>query len=859
MTEIKVNDLVLQVTKSINPDKLDLGKYEDFLDELCGHREFQKEAIRTVIRFMLSGEYTDTADLARTNFDKNVKLKELYSDFDTFKNKLDFPDKLACTVDLATATGKSWVMYGVAQILLCEGVVDQVLVLCPSRTVKDELLKKFKKFVTDKNLRAALQNDSIKLQVIPSIIDASKTIKKWDICIDNIHKTYSNVTSSISNSLQGKGKRTLILNDECHHIMNPKAESSKTDTEAMKEWKKFLQDKRYNFRFIAGFSGTPYTGNEYARDVVYRYSIMQAMEGDLAGNFITKKIEYVQKAEAKKPEEKLEEIYANHQRNKKDWKRARKHITIFVTSTINNAEKLANTIKNFLVDKESIPIDEADKKVLVVTSNPKHEKNRITLKHADRGDTDDSKRVEWIVSVSMLTEGWDVDNVFQIVPHDERAFNSKLLIAQVLGRGLRVPVEYQSEQPTVIVYNHDNWSNAIKDLVYEVWDYEHRVRSYIVDKERDYNFEMHNLDYKKVEIATELHKRKGEYTLPKLPEFSTQHSIKKIGTVYYQIKENREREIVTKIRTKMYTVDQLLNDIVNKLAEFDDEAGTNYLKQFNADKLRRDVEVQLKKADPERTGQLTEENYNRIQKSYDVLSRVATKTTIIKRQAEKPFVISTRNFSMASAKVSEFNKNKSMIYEEDSVKASNKEDIGFIEEAENKATFENVIQTTKYSFKCPLNIVILSYSNENKFAKLLVENDYALHIDSWIKNVDRGTKENSYIIPYSYRAGSPSSLAKGGGHQKEANFFPDFILKIAEDILIIEIKSDEDVKEVNEKKLKYAKKHFAELNGKQTKYKYYFYFLSPLDFRTFFDSIKNKTYKNYVSNLEAELMGLVAT
>jgi len=40
------------------------------------------------------------------------------------------------------------------------------------------------------------------------------------------------------------------------------------------------------------------------------------------------------------------------------------------------------------------------------------------------------------------------------VPHEERAFNSKLLIAQVLGRGLRVPKEYESEQPELIVYNH---------------------------------------------------------------------------------------------------------------------------------------------------------------------------------------------------------------------------------------------------------------------------------------------------------------------------------------------------------------------------------------------------------------------
>ena len=76
MTEVKVKELVLEVTKNINPEKLDLDKYEDFLDELCGHREFQKEAIRTAVRFLLSGEYENTEDLAKENFDKNPALKE---------------------------------------------------------------------------------------------------------------------------------------------------------------------------------------------------------------------------------------------------------------------------------------------------------------------------------------------------------------------------------------------------------------------------------------------------------------------------------------------------------------------------------------------------------------------------------------------------------------------------------------------------------------------------------------------------------------------------------------------------------------------------------------------------------------
>jgi len=51
--------------------------------------------------------------------------------------------------------------------------------------------------------------------------------------------------------------------------------------------------------------------------------------------------------------------------------------------------------------------------------------------------------------------------LIQIVPHEERAFNSKLLIAQVLGRGLRRPDGWKGDAPVVTVFNHDAWSSAV--------------------------------------------------------------------------------------------------------------------------------------------------------------------------------------------------------------------------------------------------------------------------------------------------------------------------------------------------------------------------------------------------------------
>ena len=100
----------------------------------------------------------------------------------------------------------------------------------------------------------------------------------------------------------------------------------------------------------------------------------------------------------------------------------------------------------------------------------RRKENLASLNQVD----DSSSPVEWIVSVSMLTEGWDVKNVFQIVPHESRAFSSKLLIAQVLGRGLRVPPQLSNE-PLVTVNNHEAWSEEIGNLLKEVLEVENTL------------------------------------------------------------------------------------------------------------------------------------------------------------------------------------------------------------------------------------------------------------------------------------------------------------------------------------------------------------------------------------------------
>jgi len=113
-------------------------------------------------------------------------------------------------------------------------------------------------------------------------------------------------------------------------------------------------------------------------------------------------------------------------------------------------------------------------------------------------------KVEFIFAVNKLSEGWDVDNVFQIVPSEERIFNSKLLISQVIGRGLRLPMEMslsdiQHNFPVVTVTNHDRFAQHIRELLDEVTECEMRMSPNVFldpeQKRYKHNFNLFNLGY----------------------------------------------------------------------------------------------------------------------------------------------------------------------------------------------------------------------------------------------------------------------------------------------------------------------------------------------------------------------------
>ena len=835
-------DLVLKVSTNIDPAVWDESKYEAFLDELCDLREYQKDAIRTVLRVLCGGKYSSLRELAKENFDANDEMQRRYGSWPGIERHLQLPDQLSCSVDMATGTGKSYVLYGMAAILLAEGIVDRVLILCPSNTIESGLMEKFRDLAGNADLRDLLPVGS-KVRT-PKIINASETIVDGSICIENYHAILQHVKSSIRDSLCGCGARVAVFNDEAHHVSNESGS-------VVRKWKEFLLNSEYGFRYVVGVSGTCYVGDEYFADVVSRYSLRQAIE-----DRFVKKVEYVaEMPQTDNPDEKWQLIYNHHQ----DWKKRLKKrgirpLTIIVTRDIKTCKLVAEELQAFLQAWEDISAENAEKKILPVSSAAEHQVNVVKLKSVDRP----SSKVEWIVSVSMLSEGWDVKNVFQIVPHEERAFNSKLLIAQVLGRGLRRPDGWQGADPVVTVFNHDKWASGIRHLVDEILEMENRLSSSLLE-DSSYNFDMHNLDYTR-ETDTTHFAKKGEYRLLEngFVDLPSQVEVEDVSIDFERAVTGDHNKFKTKLEHKTYSLEEVAEHMYRALQRIDEESRdapdpkdrTQYLKKFPLDRCLEIVKSSAKRARI-RSGKITEENRQKILQALGPLRRKSAKRVVYKLTPNALNFFSTRERPAISVSAAELRRgDKTVFFTPDCEKTLSDEQRDFFnavkdQDGDYRAGSKPIANS--HDFKTPCNMVIADGTPERKFISLLCERENVQVIDGWLKN----SPQRFYPIEYAW---------KKGEHPKRADFSPDFFIKKGHYVYVVEIKDDGEIADPapeNQKKFEYAQDHFIRLNEWLKKEGidaiYQLNFLSPKDYNKFFIKLRKDEAAGFRSELDVAL------
>jgi len=794
------------------------------------------------MRYLAGGKYRDLRELAKENLDSNDELHRRYGSWPGMERHLQLPEQLACSIDMATATGKSYVLYGLAAILLAEGIVDRVLVLCPSNTIEAGLLAKFRDLAGNADLRDLLP-EGAKVRA-PKIINASESIVDGSICVENYHAILQHVKSSIRDSLAGRGVRVAVFNDETHHVANESGTN-------VKRWKEFLLNPEYGFRYVVGVSGTCYIGDEYFVDVISRYSLRQAIE-----ERFVKKVEYVaEMPQTDNSDEKWQLIYNRHQ----DWKKRLKKqgirpLTIIVTKDIKTCKLVAEQLQAFLQEWEGISAEDADKKVLPVSSASEHQVNVAKLKTVDRPNS----KVEWIVSVSMLSEGWDVKNVFQIVPHEERAFNSKLLIAQVLGRGLRRPDGWQGADPIVTVFNHDAWANRIRHLVDEILEMENRLSSVIVENS-PYHFNLHNLDYTR-ETDTSHFAKKGEYRLLEegYVDLPSQIEVEDVAIDFERAVTGDHTKFKTKIEHKTYSIKDVAEEMYRRLQSIDEESKeasdpkdrTQYAKKYSLERCLEIVKASAKRAKI-RTGRITEENRQKILQALGPLQRKSAKRVVYKLSPNALQTFSTTERPAISVSAAELRRgDKTVFFTPETGKTIPDEQQDFFNavkdpDGEYRAGSREIANS--HDFKTPCNMAVADATPERTFIRLLCERENVQVIDGWLKN----SPQRFYAIEYAW---------KKGEHPKRGDFSPDFFIKKGETVYVVEIKDDSEIDDPspeNQKKFEYARDHFERLNkwlqkeGIHTAYQ--LNFLTPKSFNRFFIQLRKDEAKGFRSELDVRL------
>ena len=246
----------------------------------------------------------------------------------------------------------------------------------------------------------------------------------------------------------------VILMDEAHRYH---ADASKN---AINELKPILGIELTATPFDE--KGSPF------KNVVYEYSLAQALaEGKFVKNpaiATRKNFDPKNRTDDEIQRIKLEDAISIHQDTKNELEiyalnnqvKLVKPFILVVCKDISHAKEIFE-----LINSDDFYEGAYKGKALQIDSSTKKEedieKQFISLENADN-------EIEIVIHVNMLKEGWDVTNLYTIVPL--RAANAAILVEQTIGRGLRLPYEGKrtgiDKIDKLTVVAHENF-NAVID------------------------------------------------------------------------------------------------------------------------------------------------------------------------------------------------------------------------------------------------------------------------------------------------------------------------------------------------------------------------------------------------------------
>lgn len=911
-------------TLEINVRKCDLTRFdfsevEDYVRALTGDRDYQYDAIKEILIYLWGGTYKSVTDLAKENYRKKSAIQQRFHSEEHFLHLLPLPDRLSGVCHLATGTGKSYVMFAVAYLSILLGKVRRVMILGPSSTVIESgLREKFNEYLYGEKaaeLKPCLP-EQLRHKVI-KLLKCNDVIEDDSIVIENINAIYGKENNSIGDTLFSHDGEVLVLSDEVHHAYSHLTFSGEAvgydftdgregrgDDLEERLWMKYIREEPRIKRHV-GFTGTPYNKNDYFPDVICNYSIKDAIDEK-----IIKRINPIIRTETDEGDndltrtQRFEQIIATHDENKKKYSYSDKNgkpkvkpITIFINPTQAAAQRNSDAFVKVLADvvKEKDPVyaatprsaleQAAREKVICVISKLGEAEYRQKLAQVEQIDPNKiGGKVEFIFAVNKLSEGWDVDNVFQIVPAEERVFDSKLLISQVLGRGLRLPrrvslEDVRNNYPVVTVTNHDRFARHIMELLDEVTQCEMRLTSNTITDQSQtrhrHHFNLFNLKY--LPATRVIDRTPDEIEAGKTRrELILTPSGQRLNVKVTYLKGMRR----FKLSKDFFTLDQIVLDIERRFkntafesSRFDFGDGIVLDQVPGREEIEKIITLAMAKSGI-KGDRLSSENRQQIDLFFNQFLPKGKKKVIREQIKGEVIGIPTTAIQQSSTRSGSLDHDTAVFISEDYENELDEQNLFILKELTKSGKkqlplddawltttgfnadyirqlmpFKHLYAANPSLFRTPQELVILSHQPEQQFLFRLIED--GKYVTSWIKSPDR----EFYSLDYEYW--------KGGKDRVRRSFNPDFfirilirdcLLRIPQDapagdrlrqledqgieelILVVEIKSDDDQSEETRAKGQFAQDHFAALNQRLQE-------VNPADFEA---SFRNSIHQQYI-------------
>ena len=412
--------------------------------------------------------------LDELDLEKNQDLERaLEIVHDLFPTCINFErDFMSLTFALATGVGKTRLMGAFITYLYTQKGVKNFFIVAPNLTIYNKLMKDLgdpssEKYVFrgigcfSQNIPNLITGDNYKekglMQGFSDVTINVFNISKFNREIGNIHHLSEYLGQSYFDFLAAQ-KDLVVIMDESHHY---RADKGMT---AINELKPVL-----GLELTATPQVESGTKTIKFKNVVYEYPLSSAIRDGYAKipyALTRRDISDYNLSSGDMDKMMLEDGISNHERVKERLKdyainngvKPVKPFVLVVCQNTQHAEKVLSyiTSDDFFDGKYK-------NKTIIIHSNQKgseREENVQKLLEVEKFDNP----VEIVVHVNILKEGWDVNNLYTIIPL--RTAASQTLREQTIGRGLRLPYGKRTgnkDVDSLIITAHDKFEEIIRE------------------------------------------------------------------------------------------------------------------------------------------------------------------------------------------------------------------------------------------------------------------------------------------------------------------------------------------------------------------------------------------------------------